>query len=212
MQHFAHRGLRQAYKTENKRKGDNFYTSTVNNDWPVLVLLYSDQSDGYLCLILYMSNEGVPHWTQGESRVHVEGLSPPDVNTLLDSSLSLSTGPVHYSCCIPVHTVVCLHAVNCIRIPYITCVYRSLVLRNPRLRWSPCFSNIHFVTLCTRDLVHHSLVHMLPLGEQYTTVDKYSLALTHVLTQRSLSTAYKWNFPINTILYMMPLQWKHAAK
>ena len=35
MQRFAHHGLRQAYNTENKRKGGNFYTCTVSNDWPL---------------------------------------------------------------------------------------------------------------------------------------------------------------------------------
>ena len=44
---FAHHRLRQAYRTENKRKGGNFYACIVSNDWPVLVLLNPDQSDGY---------------------------------------------------------------------------------------------------------------------------------------------------------------------
>ena len=37
MQCFAHHGLLQAYKIENKREGDNIHTSTVSNDLSVLV-------------------------------------------------------------------------------------------------------------------------------------------------------------------------------
>ena len=37
----------------------------------------------------------------------------------------------------------------------------SLVLSDPCLKWPPRLSNVNFVTLCTRDLVHHSLVYML---------------------------------------------------
>ena len=37
MQRFAHHGLLQAYKIENKMEGDNIPTSTVSNDSSVLV-------------------------------------------------------------------------------------------------------------------------------------------------------------------------------
>ena len=43
---FAHYGVHQAYKTENKRKGDNFYTSTVSTDWSVLFnIVLTNQMD-----------------------------------------------------------------------------------------------------------------------------------------------------------------------
>ena len=99
--------------------------------------------------------------TWGRPWIHVVCSPGPSVHALIDLLLLPPVWPVRHVCCPPVYVVVCLHPVGSTGFPYITCGHYPFVLTDPGLQGSSCFTNVDLIALCTRDLVHHTLVHVL---------------------------------------------------
>ena len=106
-------------------------------------------------LLLYM--QWVPVWRPW---IHVVRSTGPNVHARLDLPHLPPAWPVHHVCCPPVHVVVCFHPVGSIGVPSPVAT-ALLCFTDPGLQGSSCFTNVDLIALCTRDLVHHTLVHVL---------------------------------------------------